>query len=161
MALEFSENAKKEIAAKIDQLPDRRSVLIPALYVAQREFRYISPEVMEYLATELSLPVSEVRGVATFYTMFNKEPVGKYHIQVCQNLTCSLLGAESLISHLEKKLGIASGQTTPDGKFSISRVECLGSCGTAPVMQINDEYYENLTVEKIDEILACLDKEAT
>lgn len=161
MALEFSENAKKEIAAKIDQLPDRRSALIPALYIAQREFRHISPEVMEYLAAELSLPVSEVRGVATFYTMFNKEPVGKYHIQVCQNLTCSLLGAESLISQLEKKLGIACGQTTPDGKFSISRVECLGSCGTAPVMQINDDYYENLTAEKIDEILAGLDKETT
>jgi NADH-quinone oxidoreductase E subunit len=161
MALEFSENAKKEIAAKIDQLPDRRSALIPALYIAQREFRYISPEVMEYLAAELSLPVSEVRGVATFYTMFNKEPVGKYHIQVCQNLTCSLLGAEPLISHLEKKLGIACGQTTPDGKFSISRVECLGSCGSAPVMQINDDYYENLTAEKIDEILAGLDKETT
>jgi NADH-quinone oxidoreductase subunit E len=161
MALEFSENAKKEIAAKIDQLPDRRSALIPALYIAQREFRHISPEVMEYLAAELSLPVSEVRGVATFYTMFNKEPVGKYHIQVCQNLTCSLLGAEPLISHLEKKLGIVCGQTTPDGKFTISRVECLGSCGTAPVMQINDDYYENLTAEKIDEILAGLDKETT
>jgi NADH-quinone oxidoreductase subunit E len=161
MALEFSENARKEIAAKIEQLPDRRSALIPALYIAQREFGYISPEVMEYLAAELSLPVSEVRGVASFYTMFNKEPVGKYHIQVCQNLTCSLLGAESLISHLEKKLGIACGQTTPDGKFSISRVECLGSCGTAPVMQINDDYYENLTAEKVDEILAGLDKEAT
>ncbi len=161
MALEFSENAKKEIAAKIDQLPDRRSALIPALYIAEREFRYISPEVMEYLAAELGLPVSEVRGVATFYTMFNKEPVGKYHIQVCQNLTCSLLGAESLISYLEKKLGIACGQTTADGKYSISRVECLGSCGTAPVMQINDDYYENLTAEKIDEILAGLDKESS
>jgi NADH-quinone oxidoreductase subunit E len=161
MTVEFSENAKKEIAAKIDQLPDRRSVLIPALYIAQREFGFISPEVMECLAAELSLPVSEVRGVATFYTMFNKQPVGKYHIQVCQNLTCSMLGAESLISYLEKKLGIACGQTTPDGKFSISRVECLGSCGTAPVMQINDDYYENLTADKIDEILAGLDKETT
>jgi NADH-quinone oxidoreductase E subunit len=161
MALEFSENAKKEIAAKIGQLPDRRSVLIPALYIAQREFQYISPEVMECLAAELGLPVSEISGVATFYTMFNKEPLGKYHIQVCQNLTCSLLGAESLISYLEKKLGIACGQTTADGKFSLSRVECLGSCGTAPVMQINDDYYENLTAEKIDEILAGLGKEST
>jgi NADH-quinone oxidoreductase subunit E len=159
MALEFSENARKEIAAKVEQLPDRRSVLLPALYIAQREFGYISPEVMEYLASELGLPVSEVRGAATFYTMFNKEPVGKYHIQVCQNLTCSMLGAESLISYLEKKLGIGCGQTTADGKFSLSRVECLGSCGTAPVMQINDDYYENLTPEKIDEILAGLDRE--
>jgi NADH-quinone oxidoreductase subunit E len=92
--------------------------------------------------------------------MFNKEPVGRYHIQVCQNLTCSLLGAEPLISYLEKKLGIACGQMTPDGKFSLSRVECLGSCGTAPVMQINDDYFENLTAEKIDQILAGLDKEA-
>jgi NADH-quinone oxidoreductase E subunit len=159
MTLEFSENARKEIAAKIEQLPDRRSVLLPALYIAQREFGYISPEVMEYLATELGLPASEVRGAATFYTMFNKEPVGKFHIQVCQNLTCSMLGAESLISYLEKKLGIACGRTTADGKFSLSRVECLGSCGTAPVMQINDDYYENLTPERIDEILAGLNGE--
>lgn len=159
MALEFSEIAKKEIATKIEQMPDRRSVLIPALYIAQREFRHISPEVMEYLAGELGLPVSEVRAVATFYTMFNKEPVGKYHIQVCQNLTCSLLGAEPLISYLEKKLGISCGETTPDGRFTISRVECLGSCGTAPMMQINDDYHENLTAERIDEILAELDKE--
>jgi NADH-quinone oxidoreductase subunit E len=115
---------------------------------------------MEYLAGELGIPVSEVRAVATFYTMFNKEPVGKYHIQVCQNLTCSLLGAESLISYLEQKLGITCGQITPDGKFSLSRVECLGSCGTAPVMQINDDYFENLTAEKIDQILVELDKKA-
>jgi NADH-quinone oxidoreductase subunit E len=159
MAVEFSETAKKEIATKIEQLPDRSSVLIPALHIAQREFRHISPEVMEYLAAELGLPVSQVRAVATFYTMFNKEPVGRYHIQVCQNLTCSLLGAEPLISYLEKKLGISCGETTPDGRFTISRVECLGSCGTAPMMQINDDYHENLTAERIDEILAELGKE--
>ena len=160
MTLQFSENARKEISTKMEQLPDKGSALIPALYIAQREFGYLSPEVMEYLAGELGIPVSEVRAVATFYTMFNKEPVGKYHIQVCQNLTCSLLGAESLISYLEQKLGITCGQITPDGKFSLSRVECLGSCGTAPVMQINDDYFENLTAERIDQILADLDKEA-
>ena len=161
MALQFSESARKEISAKMEQLPDKGSALIPALYVAQREFGYISPEVMECLAAELGMPVSEVRAVATFYTMFSKEPVGRYHIQVCQNLTCSLLGAESLISHLEKKLGITCGNVTPDGKFSLSRVECLGSCGTAPVMQINEDYFENLTAEKIDQILADLGNGAT
>jgi NADH-quinone oxidoreductase subunit E len=116
---------------------------------------------MECLAVELGLPVSEVRAVATFYTMFNKEPVGRYHIQVCQNLTCSLLGAESLITYLEKRLGIAAGQTSSDGKFTLSRVECLGSCGTGPVMQINDDYYENLTAERIDRILTDLGDKAT
>jgi NADH-quinone oxidoreductase E subunit len=161
MTLQLSENARKEIAAKIGQLPDPRSVLIPALYIAQKEFGYVSFEAMECLAAELGLPVSEVRAVATFYTMFNKNPVGRYHIQVCQNLTCSLLGAESLITYLEKKLGIAAGQTSSDGKFTLSRVECLGSCGTGPVMQINDDYYENLTAEKIDRILTDLDNKAT
>src|SRR5512135_412294 len=138
MALEFSENTKKELAAKLEKLPDKHSLLIPALHMAQRDFGYISTEAMECVANELGVKTAEVKAVATFYTMFNKKPVGKYHVQVCQNLTCSLLGAEPLIGYLEKKLGISSGQTTKDQMFTLSRVECLGSCGTAPVMQIND-----------------------
>jgi NADH-quinone oxidoreductase E subunit len=96
---------------------------------------------------------AEIEGVATFYTMYNRVPVGKYHVQICRNISCSLLGAEHLIEHVSKKLGVRPGETTPDGKFTLAKVECLGSCGTAPVMQVNDEYHENLTVESIDRIL--------
>jgi len=85
--------------------------------------------------------------------MYNRKPVGKYHVQICRNISCSLLGAEHLIDHVARKLGVRPGETTPDGKFTLAKVECLGSCGTAPVMQVNDEYHENLTVESIDRIL--------
>ena len=159
MALEFNENTRKKLAETSERLPDRHSLMIPALAMAQKDFGYISTEAMELIANELEVTVAEVKAVATFYTMFNKKPVGKYHIQVCQNLTCSILGAEPLITYLEKKLDIACGETSKDKMFTLSRVECLGSCGTAPVMQINDDYYENLTTQKIDEILATL-KEA-
>ena len=157
MPLSFDEKSRKEIAEQAARLPMKSSVVIPALHIAQRQFGYLSGEVMECVAAELGVPPAEVRAVATFYTMFNKKPVGRYHIQVCQNLSCSLLGAESVISYLEKKLGIASGATTPDGRFTLSRVECLGACGTAPVLQINDDYYESLTAAKLDEILARLE----
>ena len=159
MALEFSENTRKKLAETSERLPDKHSLLIPALAMAQKDFGYVSTEAMELIANDLGVTVAEVKAVATFYTMFNKKPVGKYHIQVCQNLTCSILGAEPLITYLEKKLGISCGETSKDKMFTLSRVECLGACGTAPVMQINDDYYENLTTQKIDEILATL-KEA-
>lgn len=156
MTLTLDEKSKKEIADQLTRYPRKQSALIPALHIAQKQFGYISGEVMDCIASELGLPPSEVRAVTTFYTMFNLKPVGKYHVQVCQNLTCSMLGAEELLTYLEKKLGIACGQTTSDGKFTLSRVECLGACGTAPVMQINDQYYENLTASGIDSILAGL-----
>jgi NADH-quinone oxidoreductase subunit E len=159
MALEFSENTRKKLTETSERLPDKHSLLIPALAMAQEDFGYVSTEAMELIASELGVTIAEVKAVATFYTMFNKKPVGRYHIQVCQNLTCSILGAEPLISYLEKKLGISCGETSKDKMFTLSRVECLGACGTAPVMQINDDYYENLTTQKIDEILATL-KEA-
>ena len=127
--------------------------MLPTRRLAQEEFGYVSSDVMEFVAKLLDVPVARVRGVATFYTMYDKKPVGKYHIQVCQNLTCSLMGAESIISYLERKLGIKVGETTDDKRFTLSRVECLGACGTAPVMQINDDYYEDLTPEKVEEIL--------
>lgn len=159
MALQFSEITKKEIEARLGRLPERHSLLIPLLHMAQHEFGYVTQEAMEYISKEYGFDLAEVSAVATFYTMFNKKPVGKFHIQVCQNLSCSMLGAESLIEHLEEKLGIGAGETTADGLFTLSRVECLGACGTAPVMQVNDDYYESLTVEKVDRILDDLKKE--
>ena len=149
----LSEEAKTEIKKLQGRYPHPRSALMPALTVAQKENGWLSPDVMEEVAAFLGLPPAEVAAVASFYTMYRLKPTGKYLIQVCTNISCSLLGAEHLVEHLSEKLGIAEGETTRDGKFTLITVQCLGSCGTAPVMQINDTYYENLTEAKIDEIL--------
>ncbi|RMG56904.1 MAG: NADH-quinone oxidoreductase subunit NuoE [Deltaproteobacteria bacterium] len=157
MAVKFSEQAQREFEEILKRYPERQAAILPTLHLAQREFGYISPEVVEYVSDLLGFTPARIYGVVTFYTMYNRNPVGKYHLQVCRNISCSLLGAKHIIEHLTEKLGIKPGETTPDGKFTLSLVECLGSCGTAPVMQINDDYYENLTVEKVDEILEKLE----
>jgi len=150
----LSENAKAEIKQIRGKYPDPRSALLPALYVAQREHGWLSPEVMRDVAEVMELPPTEVASVTSFYTLFNRQPVGENLVQVCTNISCSLLGAEHIVEYLKNKLGIDVGETTLDNKFTLVTVECLGSCGTAPMMQINDMYYENLTEEEIDRILA-------
>jgi len=154
MAIEFNESAKKELAKLISRYPSRQAALLPALYLAQREFGWVSDEVISYLAKVMELPKSRIYGVASFYTMFNKKPVGKYFIQVCANISCAMMGADSLFVYLSDKLGVKEGETTKDGKFTLVKVECLGACGEAPMMQINDKYYGNLTKAKVDQILA-------
>jgi NADH-quinone oxidoreductase E subunit len=153
VSVAFSEAGRAEFERLRTRYPDRRAVILPALYLAQKEFGYVSDEAVVYIAGLVGTSPAEIEGVATFYTMYNRVPVGKYHVQICRNLSCSLLGAEHLIEHVSKKLGVRPGETTPDGRFTLAKVECLGSCGTAPVMQVNDEYHENLTVESIDRIL--------
>jgi len=108
---------------------------------------------MQYIADYLEIPYGHVLGVVTFYTMFYDKPVGRHHIQVCTNVSCQLLGSEPLVSHIGKQCGVEPGETSEDGRFTLSEVECLGSCGTAPMMQVNDDYHENLTVEKVDALL--------
>lgn len=150
-----------EVVARITKVaatyPDKKSALIPALHLVQDEFGWIPRVTLNKLSELLDIPINKIYGVLTFYTMFNEEPVGKYHIQVCKNISCSLLGAKHIIDHLCDTLDIGVGETSDDGKFTISLVECLGSCGTAPVMMINDTYYENLSVEKVNEILDSLE----
>jgi len=126
---------------------------MPTLWLAQRDFGYISLEVMEYVAGLLGLSPAFVGAVASFYTMYYKKPMGTFHVQVCTNLSCTLVGAEQILACIERRLGITVGGTTNDGQFSLSEVECLASCGTAPMMQINDDYWENLTPEKTLEII--------
>lgn len=152
----LSDKAKSEIQQLKARYPHPNSALLPALALAQKEHGWLSPEVLEEVAAVMDLSPAQVGSVASFYTMFNRRPVGKYLIQVCTNIACSLLGAEHIVEHLKRQLGINIGETTPDGLFTLLEVECLGSCGTAPVMQVNDTYYENLTAEKVDEILAGL-----
>lgn len=146
-------NQKLVINEIIGKYPDRRSAIMPLAYLFQDRDGFIKEEVMVEIAHILNIRPVEVFEAISYYTMFRREPQGKYLIQVCTNLSCSLLGAENILGYLEKKLNIREGETTPDGKFSLLKVQCLGHCGTAPVMQINDDYYENLTLEKIDKIL--------
>lgn len=153
MKVKFSEEALKEYQDLLTRYPERRAALLPALHLAQREFGWISREVMEYLSQLMEIPVTEILDTVSFYTMFKTYPSGKYHIQVCSTLSCALRGSREIFEHLTKKLGIKEGDVTPDGKFSLMKVECLGSCGTAPVVQINDDYYEGMTPEKLDNIL--------
>ena len=141
------------------QYPDKRSLVMNALWMVQRERGGdITKEDLEDIAGILDISPVEVQAAATFYTMYHvAEPLGKYHIQVCRSISCSLLDADNIIAHLEKILDIRAGEVTVDKKFSLTTVECLGSCGTAPMMQINDDYYEGLTIERVDEIIRGLE----
>jgi NADH-quinone oxidoreductase subunit E len=130
-----------------------RSALIPSLHLAQADVGYLSAEAIAEVAEIFHLPPNEVYEVASFYTMFYKKPAGRYMLQVCTNISCMLCDSEAIVAHLEKRLGIKPGETTPDGRFTLIEVECLASCGTAPVVQINETYHENLTPEKLDRIL--------
>jgi len=154
--IEFSHQAQLQLEKILSHYPDKASALLPVLHLARREFHTITPEVMSYVAGLLSISPIEVMDVVSFYTLYPRDEEGRYVIQVCATLPCALLGAESLVDYLGAKLGIRPGQTTADKKFTLKKVECLGSCGTAPVMQINDDYYENLTRERVDQILATL-----
>ncbi len=149
----LSDKAKAEIQQLKARYPHPNSALLPALALAQKEAGWLSPEALEEVADVMGLSPAHVGSVASFYTMFNRRPVGKYLVQVCTNISCSLLGAEHIVEHLKRRLGIEVGQTTTDGMFTLLEVECLGSCGTAPMMQVNDVYYENLTEERVDQIL--------
>ena len=156
MQCEWTKENKKEIEEILTRYPTKQAALLPVLHVAQKEFGWISPEVMELVAQELNLSTAHVYGVVTFYTMYHRQPVGKYHLQVCRTLSCAMMGSQKITDHLKKKLGIELGQTSLDKRFTLSEVECLASCGTAPAMMINEKYFENLTEEEMDKILESL-----
>lgn len=153
MTLEFSPEALRRFSDIVSRYPKKEGAMLPVLSLAQEEFGYLSPAAIEYVAGLMGVSSARVYGVVTFYTMLNLKPVGRYHVQVCRTLPCALMGAEKITAILKEKLGIGPGQTTADGKFTLSEVECLASCGTAPMMQINDDYHENLTENKVDDIL--------
>jgi NADH-quinone oxidoreductase E subunit len=153
MALEFSPETYKKFEETVSRYPKKEAAMLPVLYLAQQEFGCLGPEAIEYVARIMGQSPARVQGVVSFYTMFNTKPIGRHHIQVCRTLSCALGGAERITRFIKQTLGIEPGQTTPDGRYTLSEVECLASCGTAPMMQINDDYYENLTEEKVMEIL--------
>lgn len=154
--IKFSDESLALVQKIIRRYPQgkQKSALIPVLHIAQAEFGgWLSAPVMEYVASLLNILPVEAFETASFYSMFNLKPVGKCTIEVCRTSSCWLLGAEDVIGHLEKKLNIKVGETTSDGMFTLKSVECLGSCGTAPMMQVGADYYENLTLEKVDNLV--------
>ncbi len=153
----LSENTHQQILSLIQKYPQKRSALIPSLHLAQKEIGYIPPDTVQEIAGIFGLSPNEVYEVVSFYTMFYKKPVGRYVIQVCTNISCLLCNAEQIVDHLIRRLGIKLGETSADKKYTLLEVECLGSCGTSPVVQINEDYYEDLTPEKLDQILDSLE----
>ena len=149
----FNDMVLKEIADIREKYPDRKSALLPALYVAQREFGWLSHEAMMSVSRALNLPEAVVRGTASFYSMFRHSPAGRHLIQLCTNVSCMILGAEKLIDFLGSKYGVAPGGKSRDGRFSLVVMECIGACGTAPAMLVNTDFHDNLTEKRIEEIL--------
>jgi len=152
-AFAFSPENEAKFQALLGRYPQKCSLMLPSLWMVQYQEGWISPEAMQFLADKLGCSAMDVYSVASFYTMFNLKPVGKVHIQLCKTLSCMLRGSRVMQAHIENRLGIKPGQTTQNGKFTFSLVECLGSCGSAPCVSWNDDYVENLTLEKLDALI--------
>jgi len=155
---DFSPEIIAEMESHLAKYPPerKRSALIPLLMLVQRERGWIDNPGVNFLAHFLDLEVTDVWETATFYSMLNMRPVGRHHIQICKTLSCRIMGEPEITEHICSKLGVHPGETTEDGKFTVSLVECLGSCGTAPMMQVGFDYHEDLTTEKVDQILSSL-----
>jgi NADH-quinone oxidoreductase subunit E len=153
MAFSLSPERETQVDEILTRYPERRAALLPVLWLCQRQNGWISPEVVDYVADRIGVSTAVVKGVVTFYTMFFDEPVGENIVWVCRTLSCDLRGGKAIQEHLEKKLGCTAGHTSSDGKFTLLKAECLAACGQAPMVQINDRYYENLDVELLDRII--------
>jgi NADH-quinone oxidoreductase subunit E len=152
----LSEQSLKKIEDLKKRYPNPQPVVLAALWMWQEEHGWVSREGILEVARLLGLPAHHVYGVVSFYTMFNSEPVGKHKIEVCTNVSCMLRNSEKILKHIQDTLSVGIGETTPDGRFTLVEAECLGSCGTAPMMQVGDEYFENLDESKVDAILSSL-----
>lgn len=158
-AFSMSQLAEERLARLLEIYPKRKSAIMPALHLAQQEHGWLRPESIRWVAEKVGVSYSHVIQVATFYTMYYKKPVGKYHIQVCRTLSCMICGARKLTSYIKDRLEIAPGEITNDGMWSYEEVECLGSCGSAPMVEINDVYFENLTAESLGSLMDRIQKE--
>ena len=153
--MSLSSETRTAIAKQRDRYPQARSAILPALWAVQQEVGHLTPDAMSEVASLLQVAPSEVEAVSTFYSMYFQKPHGKHEVLVCINVSCALRGADDVVSHLERSLGCASGETTADGEFTwSSTVECLGACGGAPAMQVDHHFHENLTPEGVDDVLA-------
>ena len=156
---QMSERAAARVQELAAKYPSKKSAIMPALYIAQEEFGWLPDQAFDWVGQQLDLPPAHVRSVATFYTMYYKRPVGKYHVQVCRTLSCMLCGARKLTERLKERLDLRAGQVSEDGLWSFEEVECLGSCGTAPMVQLNDVFFENLTPESLDALMNRCERE--
>lgn len=136
--------------------PTSQALVLPALWIAQEQHGHLSEETMKEIAELCQVPYGHILGVVTFYTMLHAKPVGKRHVEVCTNISCMLRGSDKILAHLEQRLGIRTGETSKDGTWTLAEAECMGSCGTAPMIAVGEEYYENLTIEKLDRIIDSL-----
>ncbi len=152
-SLQFSDKALHQFKEILSRYDSKRSALLPVLHLAQDEFGWMSPEVIEYVAAIMDLSPAQVQEVVTFYHMFHKKPVGQHHFQFCVTLSCWMFGSHQMLKSLCSRLGVREGETTADGLFTVSRVECLGSCGSAPVVQVNETYYETMSPEKLNRLV--------
>jgi NADH-quinone oxidoreductase E subunit len=155
----ISEQAKQRMRALATRYPSARSAVLPSLYIAQEEEGYITEEGLQAVADAIGLTVDDVESVATFYTMYYQHKPGKKVIKVCTSISCYLRNCDALVEHLEKRIGIQRGETTPDGNYTLMTAECLASCGTAPVLQVNGKFVENVTLEMADALIDELDRE--
>jgi NADH-quinone oxidoreductase subunit E len=154
MAFALSEERERELNRIIARYPNKMAACIPVLHLCQEaNDNWVSDEVIAYVAGKLELSTAHVKGVVTFYTLFNQHKPGKHQVWVCRTLSCALRGSEKILQHCEKKLGIQAGETTKDGRITLRTAECLAACGTAPVMQVDKQYYENLGIEEVDRLL--------
>jgi NADH-quinone oxidoreductase subunit E len=156
--MQFSQEFETRFAEMLTHYPTKRSVLVPTLLYAQDEVGFLSDEVVQEVAARLELTELDVRNVISYYSMLTTKPRGKYNVQVCTNIACMLRGGEELYAHCRKRLGIGHKGTTPDGTFTLEEVECIGACSWAPAVQVNYDFHENLTVEKLDKVLEGLKK---
>ena len=156
MDIYFNQEELNQINSIKTKYPNNEAAIMPILWIAQNKFGYISDEVIIYLAEMLNISASKIEGIVSFYTMFHRHPVGKYHIQVCTNVSCMLCGGSKLYDYVADKYNIKSMETTNDGLFSLEEVECMGACGGAPMVAINEDYYENIDIEKLDNIFDTL-----
>ncbi|MGA7719779.1 MAG: NADH-quinone oxidoreductase subunit NuoE [Ignavibacteriaceae bacterium] len=156
MGFKFTEENNKRIEEAIIKYPHKNAAVMPVLYIAQEQDGWISQDVIKEVASVLEMTAEEVLGIVTFYSMYHTKPAGKYHLQVCTNVSCMLRGATEIYQHIKDKLKIENDGITEDSKFSLEEVECMGSCGTAPMIAINEDFFENLNVQKVDEILESL-----
>jgi NADH-quinone oxidoreductase subunit E len=156
MEFKFTPQNIDRINKEIAKYPLKKPAVMATLYIAQEQNGYISNEVIKEVAAILDMIVEEVLGVVTFYTMYFQKPMGKHHIQVCTNVSCMLRGGYDIWNQVKDKLGVGNMEVTGDGKFSLEEVECMGSCGTAPMLAVNEDYYENLTKEKVEELINSL-----
>jgi NADH-quinone oxidoreductase subunit E len=157
MAFALNAEQNQKLEQILSRYPNKMAACIPVLHLCQEaNASWVSDEVIEFVAQRLDLPTSHVKGVVTFYTLFNQKPVGKHQVWVCRTLSCALRGSEQILEHCEKRLGCHAGETSKDGKVTLRTAECLASCGSAPMMQVDKTYYENLTIEQLDRILDSL-----